>query len=72
MNWKPVCCCFLPGKSRSSAAIIEEQKKNTSSGENDAIEAMHKIKQSAKDMKLAIFERRHKRLRGYSPRRLGK
>ena len=45
---EPVCCCFLPGKSRSSAAIIEEQKKNTSSGENDAIEAMHKIKQSAK------------------------
>ena len=27
---------FFTGKSRSSAAIIEEQKKNTSSGENDA------------------------------------
>ena len=47
---------FFTGKSRSSAAIIEEQKKNTSSGENDAIEAMHKIKQSAKDMKLAILK----------------
>ena len=48
---------FFTGKSRSSAAIIEEQKKNTSSGENDAIEAMHKIKQSAKDMKLAKIGR---------------
>ena len=47
---------FFTGKSRSSAAIIEEQKKNTSEGANDAIEAMHKIKQSAKDMKLAILK----------------
>lgn len=47
---------YFTGKSRSSAAIIEEQKKNTSEGDNDAIEAMHKIKQSAKDMKLAILK----------------
>lgn len=47
---------FFTGKSRSSAAIIEEQKKNTSLGANDAIEAMHKIRQSAKDMKLAILK----------------
>lgn len=47
---------FFTGKSRSSAAIIEEQKKNTSEGDNEAIEAMHKIKQSAKDMKLAILK----------------
>ena len=47
---------FFTGKSRSSAAIIEEQKKNTSDGNNDAIEAMHKIKQSAIDMKLAILK----------------
>lgn len=47
---------FFTGKSRSSAAIIEEQKKNTSDGNNDAIEAMHKIKQSAVDMKLAILK----------------
>lgn len=47
---------FFTGKSRSSATIIEEQKKNTSEGANDAIEAMHKIKQSAKDMKLAILK----------------
>lgn len=47
---------YFTGKSRSSAAIIEEQKSNTSKGENDAVEAMHKIKQSAKDMKLAILK----------------
>lgn len=47
---------FFTGKSRSSASIIEEQKKNTSEKNNDAIEAMHKIKQSAVDMKLAILK----------------
>lgn len=47
---------YFTGKSRSSAAIIEEQKKNTSQGESEAIEAMHKIKQSAIDMKLAILK----------------
>lgn len=47
---------FFTGASRSSAAIIDEQKKNTSTGNNDAIEAMHKIKQSAIDMKLALLK----------------
>lgn len=47
---------YFTGKSRSSAAIIEEQKENTSQGVNEAVEAMHKIKQSAKDMKLAILK----------------
>lgn len=47
---------YFTGKSRSSADIIEEQKRNTSKGENGAIEAMHKIKQSAIDMKLAILK----------------
>ena len=47
---------YFTGTSRSSAAIIDEQKKNTSQGNNDAIEAMHKIKQSAIDMKLAILK----------------
>lgn len=47
---------FFTGKSRSSAAIIEEQKRNTSSGNTTSVEAMHKIKQSAKDMKLAILK----------------
>lgn len=47
---------YFTGTSRSSAAIIDEQKKNTSKGNNDAIEAMHKIKQSAIDMKLAVLK----------------
>ena len=47
---------YYTGASRSSAAIIEEQKKNTSRGNNDAIEAMHRIKQSAIEMKRALLE----------------
>lgn len=47
---------YFTGASRSSAAIIDEQKKNTSEGNNQAIEAMHKIKQSAIDMKLAVLK----------------
>ena len=47
---------YYTGASRSSAAIIEEQKKNTSSGKSDAVEAMHRIKQSAIDMKRVLLE----------------
>ena len=47
---------FFTGASRSSAAIIDQQKKNTSSGNEKAIDAMHKIKQSAIDMKLALLK----------------
>ena len=47
---------YYTGVSRSSAAIIEEQKKNTSSGNVVAIEAMHKIKQSAIDMKTSLLK----------------
>lgn len=47
---------YFTGASRESAKIIDEQKKNTSEGNNDAIEAMHLIKQSAVDMKLAILK----------------
>jgi len=47
---------YFTGKSRSSAAIIEEQKENTSKGVNNAIEAMHEIKQSAIDMKLTLLK----------------
>ena len=47
---------YFTGASRESAKIIDEQKKNTSEGNNDAIEAMHMIKQSAVDMKLAILK----------------
>lgn len=46
---------YYTGISRSSAQIIDEQKKNTSSGNVDAIEAMHKIKQSAVDLKTALL-----------------
>lgn len=47
---------YYTGASRSSAKIIDDQKKNTTEGKTDAIEAMHKIKQSAVDMKLAILK----------------
>lgn len=47
---------YFTGRSRSSAAIIDEQKKNTEQGKNDAIEAMHRIKQSAIDTKLALLK----------------
>lgn len=46
---------YFTGASRESAKIIDEQKANTSKGENDAVAAMHKIKQSAVDMKLAVL-----------------
>ena len=47
---------YFTGRSRSSAAIIDEQRKNTMSGNTVAIEAMHCIKQSAVDMKLAVLK----------------
>jgi len=47
---------YFSGKSRSSARIIDEQKRNTSGGQNSAIEAMHQIKQSAIDMKWALLK----------------
>ena len=47
---------YFTGRSRSSAAIIDEQKKNTEQGNKDAIEAMHRIKQSAIDTKLALLK----------------
>lgn len=47
---------YFTGASRSSAAIIDQQRKNTSSGNEDAIEAMHRIKQSAVDMKHALLK----------------
>lgn len=47
---------YFTGASRESAKIIDEQKKNTSEGNNAAIEAMHLIKRSAIDMKLAVLK----------------
>lgn len=46
---------YYTGASRSSAAIIQEQQKNTSNGNQTAVEAMHRIKQSAVDMKAALL-----------------
>ena len=47
---------YFTGASRSSAKIINEQRENTIRGNNDAIEAMHAIKQSAIDMKHALLK----------------
>lgn len=47
---------YFTGRSRSSAKIIDEQKKNTNDGVTSAIEAMHRIKQSSVDMKLAVLK----------------
>lgn len=47
---------YFTGRSRSSAAIIDEQRRNTEEKNKEAIEAMHKIKQSAIDMKLALLK----------------
>ena len=44
MNLRSPWFFYFTGASRSSAAIIDEQKKNTSQGNSDAIEAMHKNK----------------------------
>jgi D-glycero-alpha-D-manno-heptose-7-phosphate kinase len=47
---------YFTGRSRESANIINEQRENTSKGNNEAIEAMHKIKQTAIDTKLALLK----------------
>lgn len=47
---------YFTGRSRASAQIIDEQKKNTTDGNTSAIEAMHRIKRSAVDMKLALLK----------------
>jgi len=47
---------YYTGVSRSSAKIIDEQKKNTSTGNTTAIHAMDRIKQSSVDMKEAILK----------------
>jgi D-glycero-alpha-D-manno-heptose-7-phosphate kinase len=47
---------YFTGRSRSSAQIIDEQMKNTKSGNSKSVEAMHRIKQGAVDMKLSILK----------------
>jgi D-glycero-alpha-D-manno-heptose-7-phosphate kinase len=46
---------FYTGASRESADIIAEQSKNVETGNRDAIDAMHKIKQEALRMKEALL-----------------
>jgi D-glycero-alpha-D-manno-heptose-7-phosphate kinase len=47
---------YFTCRSRSSAQIIDEQKRNTETGNSKSIEAMHRIKQGAIDMKFAILK----------------
>ncbi len=47
---------FFTGVSRASAAIIDEQRKNVNSGNQDAIEAMHRIRDEAVAMKEFVLK----------------
>lgn len=47
---------YFTGASRSSAVIIDEQRRNTSTVNSEAVNAMHRIKQSAIDMKTALLK----------------
>ncbi|MFA8449871.1 MAG: dehydrogenase [Bacteroidales bacterium] len=47
---------YYTGASRSSAKIIDEQKKNTTKGNSKTIEAMHALKTSATQMKESILK----------------
>ena len=47
---------YFTGASRSSAKIIDEQRKNTASQNQNIISAMHEIKQGANDMKRALLK----------------
>ncbi len=46
---------YFTGRSRESANIIDEQKKNAQKGDATAVDAMHRIKQSAIDMKQSLL-----------------
>ncbi|MBO4633775.1 MAG: dehydrogenase [Bacteroidales bacterium] len=47
---------YFTGRSREGAAIIEKQQKAARAGNAVAVDAMHRIKQSAIDMKLALLQ----------------
>lgn len=47
---------YFTGRSRFGADIIAQQQEATRSGSAKAVEAMHRIKQSAIDMKLALLQ----------------
>ena len=47
---------YYTGRSREGAAIIEKQQQATRAGNAVAVDAMHRIRQSALDMKLALLQ----------------
>lgn len=47
---------YFTGRSRFGAHIIAQQQDATRSGRKEPVEAMHRIKQSAVDMKLALLQ----------------
>lgn len=47
---------YFTGVSRKGGEIIDEQRRNASAGASEAVEAMHRIRQSAVDMKTAILK----------------
>ena len=47
---------YFTGRSRDGAVIISEQQKAARNGEKKPLEAMHRIKQSAVEMKLALLQ----------------
>ena len=47
---------YFTGRSRESASIISEQQNATRTGKTTAVEAMHRIKQSAFDMREALLD----------------
>jgi len=55
---------FYTGKSRSSAAIIDEQKRNVETNNLDAVSAMHQIKSDALRMKESLLRGRFADLYG--------
>lgn len=46
---------YYSGRSRSSAAIIDEQVRNVQTGQTRSIEAMHQLKDQARQMKEALL-----------------
>ncbi|MDQ2067258.1 GHMP kinase [Xinfangfangia sp. CPCC 101601] len=46
---------YFSGRSRASAAIIEEQVHNVKTGQSRSIEAMHRLKDQARQMKEALL-----------------
>ena len=47
---------YFTGQSRESAAIIKEQIHSASSGDDKSLQAMHKVKQTAVEMKEALLK----------------